>query len=214
VTPEEKREVWRREVGYLLPSYDAALDPQDVIDAAQRLLGVAHALAGVGCRRCDGRGYRAYGSSSTWRGGAGGQAITSDVCDQCWGSGRSDKPHGSLRRILQADAAAKAMLDQLREDTRRWRDSGLSLEAIRDLVNRWQSEDISFGKLVEELRLAASAAAADQAQSVLDGISRSLVAAVKGHEHYDAPPLHWSQALKLACDEIEDLRRQIKTRRR
>lgn len=213
MTPEEKREVWQREVGYLLPAYDAAMEPQDVVEAARRLLAVAHTLTGVRCQRCDGYGYRAYGSTSTWRGGAGGQAITSDVCDQCWGSGRSDRPHGSLRRILQADAATKAMLDQLKEDTRRWRDSGLSLEAIRDLVNRWQSDDISFGRLVEELRLAASVAAAENAQSVLDGISRSLVAAVRGHEHYDAPPLHWSQALKLACDEIEDLRKEIKDRR-
>jgi len=116
-------------------------------------------------------------------------------------------------RLQQAEAAAKALANQQREDAQRWRQSGLSLAVIRDLVNRWQSEDISFGKLVEELRLAASVAAADQAQSVLDGISRSLTAAVKGHEHYDAPPLHWSQALKLACDEIEDLRRQIKDRR-
>lgn len=108
-------------------------------------------------------------------------------------------------RLQQAEAAAKALANQLREDTRRWRDSGLSLEAIRDLVNRWQSEDISFGKLVEELRLAASVAAADQAQSVLDGISRSLTAAVKGNDAFNDPaPLHWSQALKLACDEIEE----------
>jgi hypothetical protein len=56
------------------------------------------------------------------------------------------------------------MANQLREDTKRWRESGLSFESIRDLVNRWQSEEISFGKLVEELRLAASVAAADQAE--------------------------------------------------
>ncbi len=210
MTPTWKREIWQREVGYLLPAYDAALEPEDVIEAARRLLAAAHVLTGVQCKNCSGYGYRVYGSTSTWRGGAGGQAITSDVCDQCWGSGRCDKSHGNLRRILQADAAAKAMLDQRKEDTRRWRDSGLSLEAIRGLVNRWQSDAISFSRLVEELRAAASVAAAENAQSVLDGISRSLVAAVKGHEHYDAPPLHWSQALKLACDEIEDLRKKGK----
>lgn len=39
------------------------------------------------CRRCDGAGVRAYGSTATWRGGIGGQSFTSDVCDGCWGSG-------------------------------------------------------------------------------------------------------------------------------
>lgn len=39
------------------------------------------------CSACGGAGSRAYGSTATWRGGIGGQAITSDVCNRCWGSG-------------------------------------------------------------------------------------------------------------------------------
>lgn len=45
---------------------------------------------GVGeypCARCTGLGRRTYGSTATWRGGIGGQAMTPDVCDECWGSG-------------------------------------------------------------------------------------------------------------------------------
>src|SRR5690606_40467801 len=39
------------------------------------------------CELCHGLGVRAYGSTATWRGGAGGQAITSDGRDRGWGSG-------------------------------------------------------------------------------------------------------------------------------
>lgn len=49
------------------------------------------------CASCGGSGYVAYGSTATWRGGIGGQAITTDVCDKCWGSGNADKPWPSWR---------------------------------------------------------------------------------------------------------------------
>src|SRR6185436_16912885 len=39
------------------------------------------------CLSCGGFGVRVYGSTATWRGGIGGQALTNDVCDKCWGSG-------------------------------------------------------------------------------------------------------------------------------
>jgi len=53
------------------------------------------------CELCRGLGVRAYGSTATWRGGAGGQAITSDVCDRCWGSGTTDRPWPSHRHLLR-----------------------------------------------------------------------------------------------------------------
>lgn len=49
------------------------------------------------CKRCRGAGVRAYGSTATWRGGVGGQAITSDVCDGCWGSGDANNRWPSHR---------------------------------------------------------------------------------------------------------------------
>lgn len=42
---------------------------------------------GQECPRCGGAGTLAYSSTATWRGGAGGSTITTDVCATCWGSG-------------------------------------------------------------------------------------------------------------------------------
>ena len=49
------------------------------------------------CKTCGGSGTRAYGSTSTWRGGAGGMMITNGVCDKCWGSGEEGRPWPSHR---------------------------------------------------------------------------------------------------------------------
>jgi hypothetical protein len=49
------------------------------------------------CTHCSGLGVKSYGDTSTWHGGAGGQAITSDVCDHCWGSGDEFKKWPSHR---------------------------------------------------------------------------------------------------------------------
>lgn len=38
------------------------------------------------CKNCGGAGVTTYGSTATWRGGVGGQTITTGVCDKCWGS--------------------------------------------------------------------------------------------------------------------------------
>ena len=44
------------------------------------------------------------------------------------------------------------------KEMRRWREAGITYEAIRDILNRYEREEISFGKLVEELRGLAAAA--------------------------------------------------------
>lgn len=51
------------------------------------------------CKECRGIGKRLYGSTSTWRGGIGGAAITTDVCDGCWGSGDASYPGANLRAL-------------------------------------------------------------------------------------------------------------------
>lgn len=56
------------------------------------------------CPRCGGSGRRVYGSTATWRGGMGGAACTDDVCDECWGSGDSNRPGANLRSMMQARA--------------------------------------------------------------------------------------------------------------
>jgi len=53
------------------------------------------------CSRCKGTGGYWYGSTSTWRKGVGGCAMTWDVCDACWGSGDAAR-HWTDLRALQA----------------------------------------------------------------------------------------------------------------
>lgn len=52
---------------------------------------------GETCSRCDGAGRKCYPDTSTWHGGAGGQMITYDVCNKCWGSGDEKRPWKSWR---------------------------------------------------------------------------------------------------------------------
>lgn len=77
------------------------------------------------CPRCCGSGAFAYGSISTWKGGAGGQMITRDVCDQCWGSGEAGAPWTNLRemraRIFELErrlSKAVTVTDELIAQTR------------------------------------------------------------------------------------------------
>jgi hypothetical protein len=51
------------------------------------------------CTRCQGSGGTTYGSTATWRGGIGGQAMTYDVCNLCWGSGWNNRPWTNLKRV-------------------------------------------------------------------------------------------------------------------
>ena len=70
------------------------IDPNfQVIGALQelrRMRSQVFAMAGVICSSCGGEGIKAYPSTATWHGGIGGQSITEDVCDKCWGTGRND----------------------------------------------------------------------------------------------------------------------------
>jgi hypothetical protein len=50
------------------------------------------------CSGCDGAGYKAYGDTSTFWGGIGGQTITSGVCNECWGSGSRINPWPDHRK--------------------------------------------------------------------------------------------------------------------
>ena len=75
------------------------------------------------CTKCGGGGNRLYPNTTTWSGGFGGQAITADVCDVCWGSGDEKKPWANLRvmrskfKILDADLiAALAQLVEKEEE--------------------------------------------------------------------------------------------------
>ena len=52
------------------------------------------------CERCGGRGRRAYGNTATWSGGIGGNMITGDVCDRCWGTGDANRKGANLRVLF------------------------------------------------------------------------------------------------------------------
>lgn len=51
------------------------------------------------CKKCGGRGTFCYGSTSVWRGGAGGSAMTTAQCNVCWGSGEEGNPWPNMREI-------------------------------------------------------------------------------------------------------------------
>lgn len=51
------------------------------------------------CEECGGRGEKAYGNTSTYNHGIGGQMITEGVCDKCWGSGKKYEPWKSWKEI-------------------------------------------------------------------------------------------------------------------
>jgi hypothetical protein len=38
------------------------------------------------------------------------------------------------------------------EEFKRWRDAGITYTAVRDILSNYEKEEISFGKVVEELR--------------------------------------------------------------
>ena len=89
------------------------------------------------CSRCDGFGCRAYGSTTTWRGGIGGQAITGGVCDKCWGSGDESRPWMNLRRLEGERRKERADL----EAALQWK-SGVCDAAFADVakVIAWKKE--------------------------------------------------------------------------
>lgn len=58
------------------------------------------------CATCCGSGVRSYVNTATWRGGIGGSAVTTDVCDTCWGSGDKHNPWTDLR-AMERDRAAR-----------------------------------------------------------------------------------------------------------
>lgn len=65
------------------------------------------------CPECTGLGTAVYGSTATWRGGVGGQAMTSDVCNKCWGSGSKSRPWKSWREGLEYIEKISAEADEL-----------------------------------------------------------------------------------------------------
>ena len=58
------------------------------------LYGVEHP-----CPKCGGLGRRSYPNTTMWRGGAGGQMLSTGICDVCWGSGEAHQKGDDLRKM-------------------------------------------------------------------------------------------------------------------
>jgi hypothetical protein len=72
------------------------------VDRGERLRAISFSLKGIACKKCGGYGWITYPDTSTWRkGGMAGQMFTDDVCDKCWGTGRTDRTGVDLRKILR-----------------------------------------------------------------------------------------------------------------
>lgn len=129
--PDEWKEMWseacRRAEDEVTGEPDLYLRHDRAEDWAVTLRALANQLKGA-CEKCKGYGQRAYASTATWRGGMGGSAITTDVCDVCWGTGLKDEHGPDLRklesRLRKLEAAS----------SRRWFEEriGANLTVIRN----------------------------------------------------------------------------------
>jgi len=93
------------------------------------------------CKKCGGRGERAYGTTATWTGSAGGNMITGGVCDRCWGTGDAKNKGPNLRVLymeLKEIKWLKAERDKLQKQADSLKDA--VKEALSDARSRWEEE--------------------------------------------------------------------------
>ncbi len=109
-----------------------AVGTLDWLVAADNFRAICHAAAGVECKACGGGGTRCYGSTSTWRGGIAGQAMTWGTCDVCWGSGRTDAPGPNLRELEHRARKAETMLGATSSSAWLARQMGVTIHVIRE----------------------------------------------------------------------------------
>lgn len=102
------------------------------------------------CVKCGGWGIRSYANTTTWHGGAGGQALTHDVCDRCWGSGHKEKRGADLRSI---EAGLRTLTTE-RDTARRERDEAVAIAdaALVGWKRGWLAPDCEEPAEVGELR--------------------------------------------------------------
>lgn len=121
-----------------------ATDPDNRLRAMLEWRGVV-----TPCAVCSGSGRRGYANTSTWRRGIGGQMLTDDVCDSCWGSGDAERPGANLRAVHSLGASIhKAVAAALEAKAR-------ELEAAADTQDAY-AEGPDDAVRVATLRRAAS----------------------------------------------------------
>ena len=84
----------------------------------ERLLEMRSIEPNNACSKCGGSGKRAYQNTTTWHGGIGGQMVTIDICDKCWGSGDVTWTWLNLRVVTGA-CLCKPCTDLLRNELRK-----------------------------------------------------------------------------------------------
>lgn len=90
------------------------------------------------CPKCGGKGTYLYANTATWRSRPGtiaGSAMTSDVCDECWGTGDTERKGRNLRE--DEISALKIKLGVLQELQQEMNSGAVSLEPrIKRLVRQ------------------------------------------------------------------------------
>lgn len=108
-----ERDEARGEVATLRAQVTDLTDPDNRLRALLDWRGVT-----VPCKVCFGSGRRSYANSATWRGGGGGQMMTDDVCDACWGSGDAERPGMDLRALTRHGASIHKAANEARRAER------------------------------------------------------------------------------------------------
>lgn len=85
------------------------------------------------CPACSGTGQKLYSNTSTWRHGGGGQMLTTDVCDTCWGSRTTQRTGADLRKL-------EAEMDRLRAELRGYTEANQGLLTTIDSLATSRAE--------------------------------------------------------------------------
>lgn len=93
---------WKKEIAALRKEREQMRDPRYLYSVEDP------------CPRCSGLGRKSYGNTTGWRGTAGGSMMTTDVCDECWGTGEAHRKGADLRKLYgHLSGVEKRALDLL-----------------------------------------------------------------------------------------------------
>lgn len=110
------------------------------------------------CPACSGYGLKTYGDTTTWMHGIGGQMMTEDVCDTCWGSGTTDRTGTDLRKVKAHIAKLERERDAARAEVKLWEKRDEVKAMSHELAVRERQAEIlagegwSNGKTVEPFK--------------------------------------------------------------
>lgn len=77
---------------------------------------------------------------------------------KAWNDGYNFAYLEAQKKVDHRNESINRILTLQHKEMQRWREAGITYEAVRDILNRHERAEISFGKLVEELRGLAAAA--------------------------------------------------------